>query len=101
DDVCVGFGIVKRNNLDVACVGPLYSDDPLVGEVMFRKLLEAMPNVKGLTMSTISSNSSANEWFKRLEIPIHDNLFRIYTKQKMLVNTRKIFAQLDVNFSPF
>ncbi|GFS33894.1 acetyltransf_18 domain-containing protein [Nephila pilipes] len=92
--------MIKRNIFDAARVGPLYANDSHVAEVMLRKLLEAMPDAKGLAMSTISNNLKSNEFVKRMGIPVHDNLVRMYTKEKMMINTSKIFAQFDVDFSP-
>ncbi|GBO35805.1 hypothetical protein AVEN_166929-1, partial [Araneus ventricosus] len=99
--ICVGYGSVKMNIFDAARVGPLYCNDQNVGEVMFKRLLEQMPNTKGLAMATISNNLIANGCVKRMGIPLHDNLLRLYTKEKMYVNTSKIFAHFDVDFSPF
>ncbi|GIX86160.1 hypothetical protein CDAR_614402 [Caerostris darwini] len=101
NSVCVGFGAVKLNIFENARVGPLYANDPALAEVMFRRLLEAFPDAKGLAMTTLSNNFSANENIKRLGIPVHDNLLRLYTKEKLKVNTSKIYAQFDVDFSPF
>ncbi|GFT73054.1 n-acetyltransferase domain-containing protein [Nephila pilipes] len=97
--VCVGYGMIKRNIFDAARVGPLYADDSRVAEVMLRKLLETMPDAEGLAMTTISNNLMVIECMMRMGIPVHDNLMRVYTKEKMVINTSKIFAQFDVDFS--
>ncbi|CAL1269656.1 unnamed protein product [Larinioides sclopetarius] len=99
--ICVGYGCVKINIFDAARVGPLYCNDQKVGEVMFKRLLEQVPDAKGLAMSTISNNLIANGCVKRMRIPLHDNLIRLYSKEIMVVNTCKIFAHFDVDFSPF
>ncbi|XP_055930966.1 uncharacterized protein LOC129961464 [Argiope bruennichi] len=99
--ICVGYGCVKINIFYAARVGPLYCNDQNVGEVMFKRLLEQTPSAKGLAMCTMSNNLIANGCAKRMGIPIHQNLLRLYTKEKMFVNTSKIFVQFDVDFSPF
>ncbi|CAL1293499.1 unnamed protein product [Larinioides sclopetarius] len=43
--ICVGYGSVKSNIFDATRVGPLYCNDQKVGEVMFKRLLEQMPDV--------------------------------------------------------
>ncbi|GFS57184.1 acetyltransf_18 domain-containing protein [Trichonephila inaurata madagascariensis] len=101
DGTCIGYGVVKRNILDAALVGPLYADDVRVAEVMLRKLLESMPNAKGLSMATISTNLAINEIVQRMGISVYNNLLRLYTKEHMRINTSKIFAFFDVDFSPF
>ncbi|GFS50850.1 acetyltransf_18 domain-containing protein [Nephila pilipes] len=100
DGACVGYGMMKRNIFDAARVGPLYADDSRVAEVMLRKLLETMPDAKGLAMTTINNNLMANECVRRMGIPVHDNLVRMYTKEKLVINSSRIFAQFDGDFSP-
>ncbi|CAL1269655.1 unnamed protein product [Larinioides sclopetarius] len=101
NDICVGFGSVKLNISEAARVGPLYADDPAVAEVMFKRLVESMPEAKGFATVTISKNLAANETIKKLGLPIHANLLRMYTKKKLYINTSKVFCQFDVDFSPF
>ncbi|GFT68745.1 acetyltransf_18 domain-containing protein [Nephila pilipes] len=100
DGACVGYGIIKRNIFDAARVGPLYADDSRVAEVILRKLLETMPDAKGLAMTTISNNLMANERVRKMGIPVYNNLTRMYTKEKMVINSSRIFAQFDADFSP-
>ncbi|GFQ81367.1 n-acetyltransferase domain-containing protein, partial [Trichonephila clavata] len=100
DGACVGYGVVKRNIFDAALVGPLYADDACVAEVMLRKLLESMPDAKGLSLATASTNLAINEMVQRMGILVYNNLLRLYTKEHMLINTSKAFAFFDVDFSP-
>ncbi|KAF8794612.1 uncharacterized protein LOC129961427 isoform X2 [Argiope bruennichi] len=99
--ICVGFGSVKLNVSEAARVGPLYANDPAIAEVMFKRLVDAMPEAKGFAAVTISKNLAANEIIRKLGLPVHDNLLRLYTKEKMFINTMKVFCQFDVDFSPF
>ncbi|GFY72546.1 n-acetyltransferase domain-containing protein [Trichonephila inaurata madagascariensis] len=98
--ICVGYGIIKRNISDAALVGPLYADDSHVAEVLLRKLLESMPDAKCLSMATVSTNFAANEIVQRMGTPVFNKLMRLYTKENMVINTSKIFAMFDVDFSP-
>ncbi|GBN01237.1 hypothetical protein AVEN_86106-1 [Araneus ventricosus] len=99
--ICVGFGSVKLNISKAARVGPLYANDPAVAEVMFKRLVDSMPEAKGFATVTISKNLAGNEMIRKLGLPVHANLLRMYTKEKLYINTSKVFCQFDVDFSPF
>ncbi|GFT40842.1 n-acetyltransferase domain-containing protein [Nephila pilipes] len=101
NSICVGYGCVKLNMFEASRVGPLYANDSAVAEVMLRRLIENMPEAKGFVMTSVSNNMAANGFMRKLGIPVHNSLFRMYTKEKMIVNTSKIFAQFDIDFSPF
>ncbi|XP_055931802.1 uncharacterized protein LOC129962102 [Argiope bruennichi] len=99
--VCVGFGTIKESCLGAGRVGPLYADDPAVAEVILRKLLESFPGRNGFAMMTISSNVPANSFLRRLSCPVKEECHRLYTKKRMIVDTNKIYALFDINFSAF
>ncbi|GFQ69054.1 n-acetyltransferase domain-containing protein [Trichonephila clavata] len=101
DGKCVGFGSIKKSCLSAGRVGPLYADDPAVAEVLLRKLLEAFPERKGFAMMTISSNVHANNLVKKLSCPATGICYRMHSREKLFVDTRRIFAHSDINFSPF
>ncbi|GFU33810.1 n-acetyltransferase domain-containing protein [Nephila pilipes] len=100
-DNCVGFGTIKRSCHNVGQVGPLYADDPAVAEVMLRKLIESHTDVKGFAMMTISSNAPANDFIKKIGCPTTEECPRLYKKEKVEVDTDKVFAHFDLNFSPY
>ncbi|GBN68856.1 hypothetical protein AVEN_8287-1 [Araneus ventricosus] len=99
--VCVGFGSVKESCLGAARVGPLYADDPAVAEVILRKLLESFSDRKGFAMMTISNNIHANSFLRRLACPVKEECHRLYNKQRLIVDTSKIYALFDINFAVF
>ncbi|GFS49150.1 n-acetyltransferase domain-containing protein [Trichonephila inaurata madagascariensis] len=98
---CVGFGSIKKSCLGAGRVGPLFADDPAVAEVLLRKLLEAFPERKGFAMMTISSNVHANNLVKKLSCSATGICYRMHTKERLITDTSRIFAQSDLNFSPF
>ncbi|GFY06764.1 n-acetyltransferase domain-containing protein [Trichonephila clavipes] len=101
DGKCVGFGSIKKSCLDAGRVGPLYADDPAVAEVLLKKLLEAFPERKGFAMMTLSSNVHANNLIKKLSCPTTGMCYRLHSLKRLIVDTKRIFAQSDMNFSPF
>ncbi|GIY92385.1 acetyltransf_18 domain-containing protein [Caerostris extrusa] len=101
DGKCVGFGSIKLNIMGIARVGPLYADDPVVAEAMLKRLINEMPEVSGFTTVTISSNLYANMMMEKLGLPVHGNIYRLYSKEKLKVDTNKVFAHFDIDFAPF
>ncbi|GFY37580.1 n-acetyltransferase domain-containing protein [Trichonephila inaurata madagascariensis] len=101
DGKCVGFGSIKKSCLDAGRVGPLYADDPVVAEILLRKLLEAFPERKGFAMMTISCNVHANNLVKKLSCPATGICYRMHTRKRLIVDTNRIFAHSDINFAPF
>ncbi|GFT26830.1 n-acetyltransferase domain-containing protein [Nephila pilipes] len=98
---CVGFGTIKTTCLGAGRVGPLYADDPAVAEVLLKMLVISLPNVKGLVMNTVSNNITAKKFLKKLGVPVKEELTRMYTKKKIDVDTKKVFALFDLNLTPF
>ncbi|KAF8794615.1 hypothetical protein HNY73_002582 [Argiope bruennichi] len=101
DGRCVGFGSIKLNILGLGRVGPLYADDASIAEAMVKRLITDMPEANGFTMVTVSSNILGNMILEKLQIPVHDNIYRLYKKEKLKVDTNKIFAHFDIDFSFF
>lgn len=98
---CVGFGTIKTTCLGAGRVGPLYADDPAVAEVLLKRLIISLPNVKGLVMNTVSSNISSKKFLKKLGIPLKEELTRMYTKERIDIDAKKVFALFDLNLTPF
>ncbi|GIY76146.1 n-acetyltransferase domain-containing protein [Caerostris darwini] len=101
DGKCVGFGTIKRSCTNFGQVGPLYADDPAVAEVLLRRLIASHTEVKGFAMMTCSSNVAANEFIKKIGCPTTEECPRLYRKEKLEVDKNKVFAQFDLNFSPY
>ncbi|CAL1276857.1 unnamed protein product [Larinioides sclopetarius] len=101
DGKCVGFGTIKISCHNCGQVGPLYADDAAVAEVMLRRLIVSLPKAKGFAMMTISTNSPANDFIKKIGCPTTEECPRLYRKEKIEVDTNKVFAQWDLNFSPY
>ncbi|GFT28400.1 n-acetyltransferase domain-containing protein [Nephila pilipes] len=101
DGTCVGFGSIKLNIVENGRIGPLYADDPIVAEAMMKRLITIMPEAKGFAIVTVSSNIFANLMLEKLNIPVHCNIYRIYRSEKVVVDTKKVFAHLDIDFTPF
>ncbi|CAL1284457.1 unnamed protein product [Larinioides sclopetarius] len=97
---CVGFGTIKTSCHRCRQVGPLYADDAAVAEVMLKRLIVSFPTAKGLAILTISTNSPANSLLKKIGCPVTEEYIRLYRKEKMEVDTNKVFAQWDLNFCP-
>lgn len=98
---CVGFGTIKISCHKCGQVGPLYADDAAVAEVILRRLIVSLPKAKGFAMMTISTNCPANDFIKKIGCPTTEECPRLYRKEKIEVDTNKIFAQWDLNFSPY
>ncbi|GFU08777.1 n-acetyltransferase domain-containing protein [Nephila pilipes] len=96
---CVGYGSIKLSCLDAGKVGPLFADDPGVAEALLKKLLESYPNRKGFAMTTINTNDVANSFVRKLGNAEIDTCLRFYTKVMLKVDTKRIFALTDLNFS--
>ncbi|GBN01233.1 hypothetical protein AVEN_86102-1 [Araneus ventricosus] len=101
DGRCVGFGSIKLTILGLGRVSPLYADDASVAEAMVKRLIPTLPEAKGFTIVTISSNILGNMMLEKFQIPVHDNIYRLYKKEKVKVDTNKVFAHFDIDFSPF
>lgn len=100
DGACVGFGTVKRSVQEAAQVGPLYADDPRTAEVLLRKLIESRKE-KGLAIMTVSNNPAANAIVAKLKVPMAEECPRLYKRDILRVDCSKVYAQFDLNFSPF
>ncbi|GFT28403.1 n-acetyltransferase domain-containing protein [Nephila pilipes] len=101
DGTCVGFGSIKLNIVENGRIGPLYADDPIVAEAMMKRLITIMPEAKGFAIVAVSSNIFANLILEKLNIPVHCNIYRLYRREKVEVDTKKVFAHLDIDFTPF
>lgn len=99
--VCVGFGSIKTSCFNAGRVSPLYADDPAVAEVLLRELIVSLPNVDSFGMLTVSNNIHAKRFLKKLGCPEQNRLTRLYKKEKLDVDTSKIFALMDLSFAPF
>ncbi|KAG8199281.1 hypothetical protein JTE90_003703 [Oedothorax gibbosus] len=97
----VGFGTVKKTVLDEVRIGPLYADSPDVAEVLLRRLSAVPEHGSGFTLVTTSANSAARGWMRRLGVNVREECDRLYRKRKLDADLGKVFAMLDVNFSPF
>ncbi|GFQ89295.1 n-acetyltransferase domain-containing protein [Trichonephila clavata] len=100
DGKCVGFGSIKLNIMEIGRIGPLYTDDPSVAEAMVKRLIPAMPEAKGFTTVTINTNLYANMVLEKLKIPIHSSLYRLYREERFHVDTKRVFAHFDIDFTP-
>ncbi|GFU33816.1 n-acetyltransferase domain-containing protein [Nephila pilipes] len=99
DGTCIGYGSIKRSCFDAGRVGPLFADDPVVAEALLKKLLESFPQRKGFAMMTLRDNIIANSFIRRLGNPETDTCVRFYNKEKLKVDTSRIYAVTDMNFS--
>ncbi|GIX68107.1 uncharacterized protein CDAR_197241 [Caerostris darwini] len=97
----IGYGTIKTSCMGTARIGPLYADDPLVAEALVKQLIISLPNVNGFVMNTLSNNPFAENILQKLGVPLVENLTRMYRKNKMVVNTSKIYAVFDLNLAPF
>ncbi|GFX00965.1 n-acetyltransferase domain-containing protein [Trichonephila clavipes] len=98
---CAGFGSIKLDIVEYGKMGPLYADDPCVAEAMVKSLITAMPEAKGFAIVTINSNIFVNMILEKFNVPVQKSYYRLYTKKRLLVDTKKIFAHLDLDFTPF
>ncbi|GIY76149.1 hypothetical protein CDAR_461011 [Caerostris darwini] len=101
DGVCVGFGTIKESCLRAGRIGPLYADEPVIAEVILGRLLDSFPERKGFAMMTISNNMHANSFLRKLGCPAKEECRRLYSSKRLMVDTSKIYAHFDINFSPF
>lgn len=98
---CVGFGTIKISCNALGQVGPLYADDKKVAEVILKRLIVSLPKAKGFAMMTVSSNLGAKELVDKLACPVLEECPRLYSKARLNVDTSKVFAHFDLNFTPF
>ncbi|GFT26814.1 integrase catalytic domain-containing protein [Nephila pilipes] len=96
---CIGYGSIKRSCLGAGRVGPLFADDPVVAEALLKKLLESFPDRKRFAMMTLRDNITANSFIRKLGNPEIITCVRIYSKEKIKVDTNRIFALTDMSFS--
>lgn len=96
---CIGFGSIKRTSLGTGIVAPLYADHPAVAEALLKKLVESYPNTKGFNMTTLASNISANSILQKLGKAGTVVCHRLYSKQMVAVNAKRIYALFDMSFS--
>ncbi|GFX00945.1 n-acetyltransferase domain-containing protein [Trichonephila clavipes] len=101
DGKCVGFGSIKLDIAEYRKLGPLYADDPSIAEAMAKRLITTMPEAKGFTTGTINTNLFANMILEKFNIPIHKSYYFLSTKERLLVDTKRVFAHLDLDFCPF
>ncbi|GFY60098.1 n-acetyltransferase domain-containing protein [Trichonephila inaurata madagascariensis] len=101
DGKCVGFGSMKLSIVEYGRIGPLYADDPSVAEAMVKRLIIAIPEAKGFAMVTNNTNIFANMIPEKLNVPIHNSLYRMYKKERVHINTKNVFAHLDIDFALF
>ncbi|GFR00932.1 n-acetyltransferase domain-containing protein [Trichonephila clavata] len=101
DGKCVGLGSIKLNINEQGRIGPLYADYPSVAEALVKRLITAMPEAKGFAIVTINTNMFANMILDKLSIPVYKSFYRLYTKERLHVDTKKVFAHLDVDFNSF
>ncbi|GFQ64657.1 n-acetyltransferase domain-containing protein [Trichonephila clavata] len=80
-------------------IGPLYADDPSVAEAMVKRLITDMPEAKGFATVTINTNILANMILEKLNVPIHSSLYRMYMTEKLDIDTKRVFAHLDIDFT--
>ncbi|CAL1276855.1 unnamed protein product [Larinioides sclopetarius] len=98
---CVGFGTIKLTCMGAGRVGPLYADDTAIAEALLKTLIMSMPNFTGFVMNTVSNNVAARRLLKKLGVPLKEELTRMYRKEKLSADTKKIFALYDLNLAPF
>ncbi|GFY76230.1 n-acetyltransferase domain-containing protein [Trichonephila inaurata madagascariensis] len=96
---CVGFGPIKLSIAEYRKIGPLYADDPSIAESMVKRMITAMPEAKGFATATINTNRFANMILEKFNIPIHKLHYFLSTKERLLVDTKRVFAHLDLDFT--
>lgn len=101
DGACVGFGTIKMSCQEAGQVGPLYADGKEIAEVILKRLILSLSQVKGFAMMTMSNNGPANELMERIGCPTTEKLPRLYRRTMKDVDASKVFAQFDLNFSPY
>ncbi|GIY76942.1 n-acetyltransferase domain-containing protein [Caerostris extrusa] len=101
DQALIGFGTIKESCLGAGRIGPLYADEPAIAEVILRRLLDSFPERKGFAMMTISNNMHSSSFLRKLGCPAKEECRRLYSSKRLMVDTSKIYAHFDINFSPF
>ncbi|XP_035205595.1 uncharacterized protein LOC118180634 isoform X2 [Stegodyphus dumicola] len=101
DGECIGYGTIRKTCQGIGYVGPLYANDYSVAEVILRRLIVSAPEMKGLFIGTDSNNAAANDLVKRLGCHVIGQCQRLYRREKVNVDTNKVFAFFSLNFSPF
>ncbi|KFM58754.1 hypothetical protein X975_09474, partial [Stegodyphus mimosarum] len=98
DGECVGFGVIKKTWRGVHHLGPLYANDAAVAEVILRRLIVSVPEIKSLYMATVSNNAPANDFVKKLGCPTSEICHRLTRRDKANIDTSRIFALFDMHF---
>ncbi|GFY51868.1 n-acetyltransferase domain-containing protein [Trichonephila inaurata madagascariensis] len=102
DGKCVGFGSIKLDIAEYLKIGPLYADDPSTAETMMKQLITAMPEAKGFaTVCSYYTNIFANMVPEKLNVPVYNSYYRLSSKERLCVDTKKVFAHFDIEFTPF
>ncbi|GFQ90608.1 n-acetyltransferase domain-containing protein [Trichonephila clavata] len=96
---CIGYGSIKRSCLGAGRVSPLFADDPTVAEALLKKLLESYPNMNGFAMFTLKNNEFSSSMIRKLGNPEIETCMRIYSKAKIEVDAKRVFALTDMNLS--
>ncbi|GFY76229.1 n-acetyltransferase domain-containing protein [Trichonephila inaurata madagascariensis] len=101
DGKCLGFGSIKLDIVEYLKIGPLYADNPSVAQAIMKRLITSMPEAKGFSIVTINTNLFANMMLEKFNVAIHKSYYRVSTMKRLLVDTKKVFAHLDLDFTPF
>ncbi|XP_015908661.3 uncharacterized protein [Parasteatoda tepidariorum] len=100
---CVGYGTAKQTIQGCAKIGPLYAESPVIAEAILKNLLVSFDVKKGLAAQTFSTNFYANVIFGAIGTTRKNMLpsYRMYSKRKLMNETKNIYAVFDGEYEPF
>ncbi|XP_074602111.1 uncharacterized protein LOC141855837 [Brevipalpus obovatus] len=99
----VGYGCIKKNNIDTAMSGPVYAENDAVAELIVFNLITKfnLAQEKGLNMMVPDCNPGAIRIAQKLGMIKHEELPRLFTKNIPDADFDKIYCITVANFSPF
>ncbi|RWS24706.1 GNAT family acetyltransferase-like protein [Leptotrombidium deliense] len=102
-DIVLGFGCVKRSNIDEVIMGPLYANNDLIAEVLITSLINSFPPAvqHGLIIFALNGSIGALTIPEKLGLERKEEVPRLYTKSVPDADVSRIYSILTPNFSPY
>ncbi|XP_015922195.2 uncharacterized protein [Parasteatoda tepidariorum] len=100
---CVGYGTIKPTIQGYGKIGPLYAENPAIAEAVLKNLLVSFNVKEGLGAQTLSNNVNANLIFGTFETKRKNVIlsYRLYSKELLMSETKKIYAVFEGECEPF
>ncbi len=95
----VGFGAIKKSNLNYALLQPIYANNEEIAELIVRNCCQKFPQaVNGILMSSWDNNCDAIHLIEKLGLEFKSAEPLLYTKQLTTGDTSRIYSLLTTTF---